>query len=176
MHFTSAMRRLAAIAACVLPLAAAAEAAHRGNNGANAHAAVLTEGYLTHLGTLGGADALTRRINGSGDSLAGDDDLGRLERAFIYSGGIVAGPEHGGLIGLSTLIEPAAARPLREANGASVQQPGAGGACTVSAGCQAARLESPAPIPEPSSYVMLLAGLALVVWGAGRHGTPLFVR
>lgn len=165
MHSISAMRRLVAITACVLPLAAQAAPAHP-----------VSLVALPGSGGSGGATAWMRGSDSGGIGTSADP-LGRLERAFIYSGGIVSDlGQHATMIELNTLIDPAFGATLTPASAFPGQQQATGSACMVNAGCRAVRLAPLAPIPEPSTYAMLLAGLALLGWGARSQGTPLFVR
>lgn len=172
MHFTSALRRLVAIAACITPLAAQAAQA--------APAPQVSMVAVSDSVGSGNAAPWMRSSNDSGGPGDSADQPGRLERAFIYSGGIVIDlGQHGTMIDLNALTDPAFGTPLIQTSTAPGQQPVTGSACMVNAGCRAVRLEPLAPlvpIPEPSTYVMLLAGLALLGWGARSQDTPLFVR
>ncbi|GAB2864745.1 hypothetical protein GCM10027277_36970 [Pseudoduganella ginsengisoli] len=153
-------------------------------------------GKMVALGTLGGASSWARAVNDSNVVVGGSATAGSaLSTAFIYQNGVMAdlgagaGSEAldinaaGAVVGIANhrgfiytggkvtmldqLLDPASGWTVREAN--AINDLGQIGA-TVCGGadnaCVAAILN---PVPEPSGYAMLLAGLGLVGLAARRR-------
>lgn len=133
-------------------------------------------------------------------NLTGINDAGAIvgynqEYAFIYANGVktvlgdgqptdvnnlgqvvgVAGG-HGFLYSdgqrrdLNSLISGAAGWILTDASAINDLGQIAGTACNGAGLCQAVRLDIAAAVPEPATWLMLLAGLGVLGWQAGRHG------
>lgn len=114
---------------------------------------------LKNLGTLAGVGrSAANDINNTGQ-IVGFSDLPEgndlFDRAFLYEGGA--------MIDLNSLIDPSLGWILETGAAINDQQQIAAWGCKGVL-CQALLLDLVSPIPEPESYGMLLAGLALLGW------------
>ena len=128
---------------------------------------VYRDGVMTDLGTLGGAHSGAYGINSDGEivgySLTGSGD----SAAFLWAGGI--------LLDLNETIDPALGWLLEEAMainelgqiaGTGIYQGARHGFLLTPSDSSGTHRASPfvlSPVPEPSSGVLLLAGLAILV-------------
>lgn len=120
------------------------------------HAFLYTDGAMLDLGTLGGRRSFAYGINSMGQVVGQADLAGDLEsHAFIYSNGV--------LTDLNTLIDPALGWVLREARGINDLGQVAAYGC-MGETCQAVLLNLVPSVPEPRTYMLALAGLAMLGW------------
>ena len=125
------------------------------------HAILFRDGVVTDLGTFGGlySGSEAHDINGLGQIVGWASDALDTSRAFLF--------EAGALLDLNTLIDPTLGWTLEEAYAINDSQQIAVTGCKAG-GCYALRLDLVTAVPEPGTYLMLLAGMALVA-GATRR-------
>lgn len=126
-----------------------------------------TDGELTMLGDLGGQYSDARDINNLGQvvgqaTLSNDIDS---RRGFLYT--------EGKILDINALVDSALGWTVATAIGIDDSQQILGYACQTRDLCRPVRLDpiTPPPIPEPGSFEMLLAGLAVGgLWRSLRRG------
>lgn len=128
-----------------------------GIDGLPPRAFLYSNGAMTDLGTLGG-DSFGYGINNAGEVVGRSEINSQRSAAFLYSNGVMTD--------LNTLIDPASGWILGEARGINDagQIVGFG---LASGGVHAFLLT---PVPEPETYAMLLAGLAVIGVAVRRQG------
>ncbi|GAB3428857.1 PEP-CTERM sorting domain-containing protein [Massilia solisilvae] len=119
------------------------------------HPFLYQNGVMSDLGSLGGYWGHAWDINSAG-VIVGDSDILTTEgfgsHAFIYL--------DGKMVDLNTLVDRSSGWEMVSANDVNDAQQILGTACRLGT-CVKVRLDLISPIPEPSTWAMLLAGLAL---------------
>jgi probable HAF family extracellular repeat protein len=118
------------------------------------HAFLFVNGAMQDLGAFGGEYAASTAydINNLGQ-VVGYAQTGDDSHAFLF--------EQGQMLDLNMLIDPTSGWTLTSAQGINDLQQIAGTACKDDA-CFAVRLDLISSVPEPATYGLLMAGLALV--------------
>jgi probable HAF family extracellular repeat protein len=108
-------------------------------------------GLMTDLGTLGGNTSVANKINASGDIVGTAQDSGGNNRAFLYTGGI--------MLDLNLYLDSSGVGwTLTEAMGISDN------GFIVGHGILGGQMRAflLTPVPEPSTWFMLIAGIAFL--------------
>eukprot|EP01034_Spumella_vulgaris_P030034 gene30034-37184_t len=122
------------------------------------------DGSMVDLGTLSGfANSAAGGINDAGQ-VVGWGFTGRARGAFLY--------HNGTLTDLDTLLDPALGWHVEKAYDINESGDIAARACKAGLGCEIVVLTM-APVPEPETYAMLLAGFGLLGFVARRRARPL---
>lgn len=136
----------------------------------SSHAFLYGGGTMKDLGTLASSfDSIGYGINDHGDVTgAAIDSFGVLSGAFLYS--------KGSLLDLNSLLDPVSGKGWTLLEGRDINDLGQIVGTGVDAfGRQAAFLLTPltvTPVPEPSTYALMLLGLAGIGWSARRRHQP----
>ncbi|MES2901445.1 MAG: PEP-CTERM sorting domain-containing protein [Pseudomonadota bacterium] len=118
------------------------------------HAFLYVDGVMRDLGTLGGRRSFAYGINGAGQVVGNSNDVEDFNYyAFLYEGGA--------MLNLNGLIDPALGWTLHSAIGINDSQQIAAYGCRGEA-CGAVLLSVAAPVPEPGTLALLLAGLGVL--------------
>ncbi len=123
--------------------------------GGLSHAFLYGPGGMMDLGTLGGSNSSANAINKLGQivgysQIAGD----AIGHAFLYSDGT--------MLDLNSLIDPLSGWIITQANDINDLGQIAANSCNNSTGQSICRALLLTPVPEPETYLMMLAGLGLV--------------
>jgi probable HAF family extracellular repeat protein len=132
------------------------------------HPFLYQNGAMTDLGFLGGVRARALGINNAGlivGTSEWSDDQPNDFHAFLY--------RDGHMVDLNTLVDPAIGWQLVSARDINDSQQILAIACRVDE-CATVRLDLISAVPEPQTWGMLLAGLALVGGYRRRGGRPVF--
>lgn len=122
-----------------------------------AHAFTWANGKMTDLNTLGGHNSFAYGLNNLGQVVGSSETTGGESlHAFIYSNGVMTD--------LNSLIEPNSEYILRYASDINDRGQIAALGCNVLVTSCQGFLLTLNPVPEPHTYAMLLAGMALVGW------------
>ncbi len=143
-------------------------AGHASLPGGRTHAFLYRDGVMIDLGTLGGGSSFAYGINDAGDVVGWSWTASARRRAFLY--------RDGRLLDLNDLITPSAGWELAEAYAINNrgQITGAGYwrgrrmAFLLDPPGEASGLR-PTENPEPSTWILVAAGLGLLVLGRGRR-------
>ena len=122
-------------------------------SGFNGHAFRYANGVMIDLGTLGGQRSFAFGINGSGLVVGTSDAVGDTNSFAFLSDGTL-------MTNLNSLIDPALGWILHSATAINDTGQIAAYGCRAN-DCMGVML-APSPVPEPETWTMLLAGLALV--------------
>lgn len=113
------------------------------------HAFLYNNGNMTDLGTLGGSQSGAQAINISGQIVGWSQTTGDMgSHAFLYSGG--------SMIDLNSLVDPDSGWVIESAQGINDSGQIAATGRHLTEGQRALLLS---PVPEPETYLMMLAGL-----------------
>ncbi|HEX8611045.1 MAG TPA: PEP-CTERM sorting domain-containing protein [Telluria sp.] len=124
---------------------------------AGEHAFLYVNGVMTDLGALSGMGSAARGMNNAGQVVGLSYQGWDVNEAMLWEGGA--------LFNLNSLIDPASGWHLNDARAINDLGQIAVSGCHQGLGvCGMLRLDpaSMLPVPEPSAWAMLLAGLALV--------------
>lgn len=131
------------------------------NDGNFPHAFLYSGGRMTDLGTLGGSNSEAYGINASGEVVGLSYTADNAQRAFLYSGA--------NMTDLNSLIDPRSGWTLSNASGINDSGQIAANGYHPTVGRRALLLSPIAPVPEPETYALMLAGLSLVGFAAQRR-------
>lgn len=124
--------------------------AHPFDNISIEHAFLYSDGSMIDLGTLGSNSSIAVDINDSGQ-VVGTFDTFPKQHAFLYSDGVMTD--------LNSLIDPLSGWTISDAKAINNLGQIAANGCSTTGLCRALLLT---PVPEPETYMMMLAGLGLV--------------
>ncbi len=131
-------------------------------SGDNAHAFTWANGTMKDLNTLGGQNSFAYGLNNLGQVVGSSETAdGEALHAFIYSNGVMTD--------LNSLIAPDSEYILRYASDINDRGQIAALGCNVLVTSCQGFLLTLNPVPEPETYAMLLAGVAVVGWTARRR-------
>jgi probable HAF family extracellular repeat protein len=121
------------------------------------HAFLYTGGVMHDLGTFGGIESDALAINDSG-LVVGFFGSDASRRAYLYNNGTAWD--------LNTLVSGAAGWTITSASAINAAGQILASACNIEAVCRDVMLDPVSAVPEPATYAMLLAGVAVL---AGRR-------